>query len=298
VAGGDPDRVHFWDTEFVMPEFLPDLEEYLTAYPEIRLVLIDPLFSHLDSDVNTGRDTEVRQIIMDPLQDLAHKYDVSMVVARHLNKQSGVGIEVKGSGSYGGLTGRARTVQMIIENPEDANREERLFGVHKSNYGRMPRPWRFRVDEATLADLPGDTFPVITWLGESRLFMDEAYEKSQRVARDRASKTRESKKIDALQSAFDASPKTPDGWVTSEDLYANCSLSEKLVRGACEDQGWQIRKNGMTGGWERKPPEGGDVSSPQYSSPSSPSSEIEVPGYGDHWTRRRARTAPTTEAGL
>ena len=199
AAGGDPAKVKYWTDDFVMPDDLDALKEALALFPEVGLVLIDPLFSHIDSEINTGRDTEIRRKVMDPLQDVAAEAGVCMVIARHLNKTSGVSIGLKGSGSYGGLTGRARSVISVISDPEDPLNEMRLFGVHKCNYGKMPRPLRFAVQEYRFSGAEGygaenlsplDTFPTISWRGPASISMEEAYEKLERQRTQKATDSR------------------------------------------------------------------------------------------------------------
>jgi hypothetical protein len=98
-GGADLDRIHFWASQFTIPEDLQALADAIESRPEARLVFIDPLFSHVDATLNTGSDSEVRKQNMNPLREIAHAFDVTVLIARHLNKKGGDDPALRGSGS-------------------------------------------------------------------------------------------------------------------------------------------------------------------------------------------------------
>ena len=173
VAGGAMDRVSIWQSEFAMPTDDAALRTVLAAAPDIRVVFIDPLFSHIDEGINSNSDTEIRRLVMDPLARIAKDTGTVILVARHWNKRAGDTIELRGSGSYGGITGRARVVISVTEDPDsnpDDPQPTRLIGPSKVSYGRMPKALRFHV-ESIVPDLAGftaeDDAPMIAWEGVS-----------------------------------------------------------------------------------------------------------------------------------
>lgn len=325
AAGGDPERVHYWNADFVMPTDLDELREELELQPNIKFVLIDPLFSHIDSKINTGRDTEVRRLVMDPLNDVAHDMGVVIFLARHLNKSSGQEIGLKGSGSYGGLTGRARSVISVIKDPEDESGQMKLFGVHKCNYALMPKPLRFVVQDYSFEGRsvygsenldPEDMFPTISWRGYSPLDMDEAYEKNERARTAKGTKTRYDKKVDALHSAF-FKVKRADGWARASELTDACaagepSLSYNVTMALLKELGAEHEQNhvvdpslpiGTAGrqysAWRLKNPYVSTEDPALHGSALPPFSAGSAESAGsDDWRKRRAREVLPDEMGL
>ena len=311
AAGGDPARVLYWTDDFVMPDDLAALDEVLQANPSIGLVLVDPLFSHIDSEINTGRDTEVRRKVMDPLQDVAAANEVCLVIARHLNKTSGVSIGLKGSGSYGGLTGRARSVISVISDPEDPLGEMRLFGVHKCNYGKMPQPLRFAVQEYIFKGTEGygaenlsslDTFPTISWRGVYHGTMEDAYEKLERQRTQKATDSRLSRYDEDLLAVI--RKHGTGGSITADEailhMKEDYDHGRDATRGALDrmcrletvtDKSKKPGDPGFTKKvWSALP---GLLSLPEsaVSAGSAGSADLGPPVDESHWTRRRGREA-------
>jgi hypothetical protein len=184
VIGGDADRIIITKHDFYMPssaEWLQDaLSSMISRDLDPKLVFIDPLFGHVDEKINTGSDSEMRRLVMQPLKKIAERFNITILAVRHFNKNFQQGLSGRGSGSYGGITGAARSVISVCADPEDPIREHKLIGVHKANYSRIPKPMRFKVDDKRLYE-PGftekDTFPYIVWKDRSNLSMEEAMEK-------------------------------------------------------------------------------------------------------------------------
>lgn len=264
AAGGDPERIVFYDDDFVMPDDLDCLADELDDDPEIALVLIDPLFSHLDSDINTGKDTEVRRKIMDPLQEIAAEKKVVICVSRHVNKMSGQSIHLRGSGSYGALTARARCTMSIIKNPDAPDGiEERLFGVTKINYARLPDPLKFTVGDYYMQGtegyhaerVTGKTQPVIVWGGSYKIDMDDAQARNESSRAAKGGETKRNTTLEDLKQIVMHHPQAVrQQWHTTEHgSFPGIGLPKDVLLGAYWAAGGEVREVTLSNNWIMAP---------------------------------------------
>lgn len=175
VAGADLSRVAFLDDEFVMPTDEPKLRAAIAAVPDVALVFIDPLFSHIDGSVKTISDNDIRKAVMTPLSELANDANVAILAMRHNSKDTTKSALMRGAGSFGGLVGAARAVWAATSDPDDESGAAKLFGVVKSNYAQKPPTLRYEVYGATPpgAVWVGKTVSAVRWLGTSSLSIDD-----------------------------------------------------------------------------------------------------------------------------
>lgn len=102
---------------------LPVLPEDLRAILSVvegraaALLVIDPLFAYLASDVDTFRDHDVRAALA-PLAAAAERSRVAVLVVRHLNKRAGGPAIYRGGGSIG-IIGLARSGLVVAADPDD-----------------------------------------------------------------------------------------------------------------------------------------------------------------------------------
>lgn len=104
AAEGDADRVFVIKYVNVIPERVSDpdarsfdlsqdihrLDCAIDIVEDVRLICIDPLSSYLGEKTDSHRDASVRRVI-EPLQDLAERRNVSVIGICHMNKKSGEG---------------------------------------------------------------------------------------------------------------------------------------------------------------------------------------------------------------
>lgn len=115
AAGADLELVHF-----VNGLSLPSQVEALSARArtlEAALVLIDPVASHLDPNIDSHRDAATRSALA-PLAEMATELDLAVLVIAHLNKSTGAqGLNrISGSGAFGNA---ARSVIVFGADPTD-----------------------------------------------------------------------------------------------------------------------------------------------------------------------------------
>jgi putative DNA primase/helicase len=141
---------------------LAQLDGYLAGRRDIGVVFIDPLMAFWPASVNTYVDADVRAALR-PLAVLARRYNVAIVLVRHLTKSATRALYA-GSGSIG-IVGAARAAFLVKPDPTDATR--RVFAPLKMNLAAMPTPLGFQ-----LALSNGDAVAHLEWLGPVEIGLD------------------------------------------------------------------------------------------------------------------------------
>jgi len=270
AAHGDPEKTFFVSEDFTLPDDGDRLSEYLRGHPTVGIVVIDPLFSHMDDAINTGSDTEMRQRVMKPLKNIARECGVVIVVVRHFNKNTGQEVALRGSGSYGGISGAARVVITVLTDPDDDTKQRRLIGPTKSNYARLPMPLAFTVNSVRVS-IPGDAYeddlPVVEWHGVSEIDLDEAMSRWQASGRGgKARKERENAADVDLRDTLHGGP------VPAKDVFGQMGrrgYGKDATNDAAGRLGVIKKKKGMEGGWWWWLPGDGPKDGPSYRPASS-----------------------------
>lgn len=148
-AGGDRAMVAIRDTYTndkgmeIPPGFPSDRDKLKADIEEAKagLVVIDPVMSYLDPDINSNNDQQVRRALM-PLAMLAEDTGAAIVMLRHLNKSTGGSALYRGGGSIG-FVGVARSGLIVVRDPDDSTRV--VLASTKSNLGPPPPSLNFRL---------------------------------------------------------------------------------------------------------------------------------------------------------
>lgn len=154
AAGADLDRVYRVDvytaadvlTGLSLPRDLSALERAALEV-DASLILLDPLMSRLDSGLDSHKDAEVR-LALEPLVALAHRCRASILGLIHFNK-SGAADPLNLVMASKAFTAVARSVSVVVPDPDDETDQRRLFGTPKNNLGRT--------------DLPTLTYQIVGW---------------------------------------------------------------------------------------------------------------------------------------
>ena len=165
VAGADLRRVHFVEgmptTEdedappTLDPKRIPQLEAAVAEH-HARLVVIDPLFNYLPSEINANHDQDVRSVLK-PLTAMAERQGCAIVIVRHLKKGAGSALN-RGSGSIG-LAAAARSVLLLAKDPAEHDSPLYLAQV-KSSVGEIASSLAWRI-------VAGAGAPKVSWVGEA-----------------------------------------------------------------------------------------------------------------------------------
>jgi hypothetical protein len=169
VAGADLDRVRFLDLDdggvFSASYDLTELDRMLTDWPGVRLVVIDPVDSHLGERVDTHRKSDT-QAVFGRIAELAQRHGIGVLAIAHLNKGDSGELLRRVVGSVG-FTTSARSVLGVGAHPDDE--ADRVVVLAKSNYvdKSMVKAIRYRVEGQ---DVASDDGPInaasVVWLGE------------------------------------------------------------------------------------------------------------------------------------
>jgi len=152
------------DTSLSLPRDLVELERSVREVGA-ALILLDPLMSRLDANLDTHRDAEVR-LALEPLVRVADNTQAAIVGLIHVNKSQSTDplTLLMASRAFAAV---ARAVLFVMTDPDDES--TRLLGQPKNNLGRTDLPLlSFRISGAHVADT--DDGPVWTgrvqWHGE------------------------------------------------------------------------------------------------------------------------------------
>ena len=159
AAGADMSRVCAFDhtpgEEFLrLPGHLARLEE-VVARSQAKYVVLDPIMSFLDRNVNVAHDHSVRAALA-PLADLAARHQCVIQMVRHLNKGTGVNPLYRGLYSIGFIA-CARVAWLVAADPQIAR--QYVLAQAKNNYD-SPQPSLAYGIEATESGRPR-----IAWRG-------------------------------------------------------------------------------------------------------------------------------------
>lgn len=134
-----------------------DLLDSLITHHKFRLVIIDPITNHLDEGINIISDTAVRSAL-NPLKHLAAKHQISILMIRHLSKDTSKDSLHRGAGSMG-FIGVSRMCLMIARDPDNEN--VCILAVNKTNIAKFAASWSYQIEDA------GGETPKVVWLSQS-----------------------------------------------------------------------------------------------------------------------------------
>ncbi len=175
--GNETERIAQLDSDIAM------ICSYLDLYPEIKLVIIDPISSFLGS-ANLNREQEVRRVLQ-PLQKRARESGLAVVMVAHFNKNSETRSAMDRVGGAKAIVGMGRSAWTCIREPQKEQQsgeptkiedvDRRLFLKLKNNlapskiggliYSIKARP--IEVEDREGKSVKEDT-PYIVWLGTTQ----------------------------------------------------------------------------------------------------------------------------------
>lgn len=158
--------------------------EILAEHYDLGLLVLDPLMSRLGGK-DSHKDAEVREAL-EPLTALAMKCAFSIIGLIHFNKSGGsdpVNL-IMGSAAFVAV---ARSVHIVMQDPEDDSKQRRLLGTTKNNLGRISgdsphdlKTYAFHIESATMtSEAPEDEGAMLTtsklvWEDNSDLSVQDA----------------------------------------------------------------------------------------------------------------------------
>ncbi len=146
------------------------VQRALEAYPEVALIVLDPLTSYLGK-VDQNKDTDMRPL-MDALAEALRKSGAAFVGIMHHNKRSDLDAVQKVQGASA-IVGSARTVWGFSKDQE--NKGEYFMTLVKGNINRKRTGMKYKIEPVELQTDDGEISSVgrIVWLGECDETADE-----------------------------------------------------------------------------------------------------------------------------
>jgi hypothetical protein len=235
---------------FSLDRDIEKLEQALEKFPEIKLIIIDPVSAYMGK-VKTFVDTEVR-VVLGPLAELANKKKIAILGIMHLRKgEAAAMLRVSGSIAY---VAAARVVWGFGLDPD--NPERHVMVAVKNNLGPKARPLTYNI-----VGSPDDpAVGIIDWLEDQvTLTPDEVLDNNPR--RDRASYGHTQNNAESWLEELLSSGPTPQQRVEAEAKSENFSWA--TIRRAKHALGVRSRKASIGGGWLWELPESEDEQAPQ-----------------------------------
>lgn len=183
------------------------------------LLILDPLVSRLDGGLDTHKDADVRRAL-EPLKRLATRANLAVLGVIHQSKggTDPVG-SVMGSVAFAAV---ARSVTVVVADPDDEAGRRRLLGTPKNNLGRDDLPTLgFTIEPVSIHTDDGPTeIGAVRWTGEVDASIREAMSRSNEDEDTRTSRA--------------AAAEWLTSWLESE----GGSAPRKAVVAAAREAGW------------------------------------------------------------
>lgn len=246
AAGADLRQVHVLEAIrdkrgqrlFSIKSDVEQLERVIEHVGNVQLVVIDPITAYLEGadSHNTG---DVRAALA-PMQELAMRLGVAVLVVSHLNKNGGNGKSVNAVTGSGAFVAASRGSFLIDKDPEDSDR--RLLLEIKNNLARADG-LAFHIEEAALAK--GIRAPFVQFEdGIIELTADEALSGPQHA--DNQPGALDSAKLFLLEMLKPGAMPVKD----VEAAAKAAGIAKKTLRNAREELGIVTRKlTGVGSGW-------------------------------------------------
>lgn len=212
----------------------------LVARHGAELVVIDPLSGHLERQVNSWKDQEVRTALA-PLRALANETGAAIVIVAHLNKGQGSNPLQRLGGSIG-IPAAARSVLLLARDPDDPDGDhgsKRALAHVKCNLAAQAPSLRYEI-EAT-AVMEGLATARIVERGQS------PYTGSELLAVSHPSRgLKREEAIDFLQRELADGPRKVR---ELQQLARECGIAEQTLKRAKETLNVKSEKLDFVGAW-------------------------------------------------
>lgn len=224
--GDQPKRMYF-----SLEHHLPQLEQALAEWPNVRLVVVDPISAYC-GQTDSHNNAEVRALLA-PLAELAGRHRTAILAVTHLSKSSGTKALYRAMGSLA-FAAASRAVWAIVKDPDDPAR--RLFLPAKLNLAVDPDGLAYRIVEGKVA-----------WENEPvKMHADDAF----RAEMEGPSKPERHTQRDDAEDWLRAY--LADGAKPSKQIIDDAKengISERTLRRAFQELGGRPRKDGEAGCW-------------------------------------------------
>lgn len=124
-----------FNVKFDTPLLVDAIQESASRDRKVKLLVIDPVSCYMDG-ADSNKNGDVRSALQ-PLVDVAEQHGIAVLMVTHLSKAQARSALAAATGSlaFGAL---ARQAHLVVEDPDDPNKERRLLLCMKSNICRKP----------------------------------------------------------------------------------------------------------------------------------------------------------------
>jgi putative DNA primase/helicase len=127
---------------------LPLLERTIDAVDNVRLLIIDPITSYLDG-VPEEKNAEVKQLVLQPLRDLAARRRLAVCLVNHLTKGGGAKALYRSGGGIA-FQANARISWLVKIDPREPSGKRRLLLPVKDNIAPGAVGMAFTIDRGAV----------------------------------------------------------------------------------------------------------------------------------------------------
>jgi len=112
-------------------QHLPALSKSMEDIGDVRIIIIDPLISHINEKIDDGRAKPVRQLL-DTLSDFAERKKIAILGVSHVAKGVASSAAAKAAGSHQWIDA-SRVALGVAKDKEDPDGKRRFLSTLKSN---------------------------------------------------------------------------------------------------------------------------------------------------------------------
>jgi putative DNA primase/helicase len=226
---------------FDVTRHIPALEKEILENPDIRLVIVDPIVSHLGNDTDSFNQVQIRRAL-DGLSLLAEKTGVAIIVIMHMNKSQTTDVIFRASGSVQFMAA-AKAAFLIAKDSYDPSEVRRLFMPVKSNLSADRSSLAFKIEPYTIfhEDKTIEVGRVV--FEQTSIQVDVADIMN---PENRHEKTIVGQAIGFLNDALKYGPLSV---VELERKAAELGIGKPVLKKARTKRGIVAEKQSMTGGW-------------------------------------------------
>lgn len=228
---------------------LPHLETAIRQTPNCKLVVIDPVSAYLGK-ADSHKNADIRSMLA-PLQALAEKHRVAVLLISHLNKSdSKAAYRVTGSIAF---SAACRISLLAVKDPDDYGR--RVIVPIKVNIARDDMGLAYRIEMVQRKDLPPEEARLeknlvsrVNW--ESGIVTESADDILKRESKQRTSDNHSDEfypVVDCIRSFLDGDEGKQFGEIKNHVNEAFGSIGDKKLRQAIHKAGGVSERQGYQG---------------------------------------------------
>jgi putative DNA primase/helicase len=239
---------------FDITQHMPILEKSVRENRDIKLVIVDPIISHMGAKTETKNDLQVRQV-MDALSEFANKTGTAVIVIMHMNKSQSLEAISRTAGSHQFMAG-TKAAWLVAKDPNDPEGNRRVMVPIKSNLSANRKSLFFKLHPVSILESNPDekieTACVVFDEEEGDIDATEFLNPDRRVEESKTSRA-----IRFLNETLRTGP-MPDSDI--ERIAKEAGINLNTFRLARKRRGIKAYKTGMSGKWQLCLPEQWDAS--------------------------------------